>query len=51
MGSEMCIRDRIQPGRVLYEVEGVSEALAREAFQLAAAKLPVQTTFVKRSVM
>ena len=42
---------QIQPGRVLYEVEGVSEDLAREAFQLAAAKLPVQTTFVKRSVM
>ena len=42
---------QIQPGRVLYEVQGVSEELAREAFQLAAAKLPVQTTFVKRSVM
>ncbi len=42
---------QIQPGRVLYEVEGVSEELAREAFELAAAKLPVQTTFVKRSVM
>ena len=42
---------QIQPGRVLYEVEGVSEELAREAFQLAAAKLPIQTTFVKRSVM
>ena len=42
---------QIQPGRVLYEVEGVSEQLAREAFELAAAKLPVQTTFVKRSVM
>jgi large subunit ribosomal protein L16 len=42
---------QIQPGRVLYEVEGVSEDLAREAFSLAAAKLPVQTTFVKRSVM
>ena len=42
---------QIQPGRVLYEVEGVSEQLAREAFTLAAAKLPVQTTFVKRSVM
>ena len=41
---------QIQPGRVLYEVEGVSEELAREAFALAAAKLPVQTTFVKRSV-
>ena len=42
---------QIQPGRVLYEVEGVSVDLAREAFSLAAAKLPVQTTFVKRSVM
>ena len=42
---------QVQPGRVLYEVEGVSEQLAREAFELAAAKLPVQTTFVKRSVM
>ena len=41
---------QIQPGRVLYEVEGVSEELAREAFALAAAKLPVQTTFIKRSV-
>ena len=41
---------QIKPGRVLYEVEGVSEELAREAFALAAAKLPVQTTFVKRSV-
>ena len=42
---------QIQPGRGLYEVGGVSEELAREAFALAAAKLPVQTTFVKRSVM
>ena len=42
---------QIQPGRVLYEVEGVSEELAREAFQLAAAKLPLPTTFVKRTVM
>ena len=41
----------IQPGKVLYEMEGVSEELAREAFALAAAKLPIQTTFVKRSVM
>ena len=41
----------VQPGRVLYEMEGVSEELAREAFELAAAKLPVATTFVKRSVM
>jgi large subunit ribosomal protein L16 len=41
----------IQPGRVLYEIEGVSEELAREAFQLAAAKLPVQTTFEKRTIL
>ena len=41
----------VQPGRVLYEMEGVSESLAREAFALAAAKLPITTNFVKRSVM
>ena len=41
----------IQPGRVLYEMEGVTEELAREAFSLAAAKLPFKTTSVKRSVM
>ena len=42
---------QIQPGKVLYEMEGVSEDLAREAFALAAAKLPVNIAFVKRSVM
>lgn len=41
----------IQPGKVLYEIEGVSEAVAREAFSRAAAKLSVQTTFVGRKVM
>jgi large subunit ribosomal protein L16 len=41
----------IQPGRVLYEIQGVSEADAREAFRLAAAKLAVKTTFIKRSVL
>lgn len=41
----------IQPGKVLYEVEGVSEELAREAFKLAAAKLSIKTTFVKRTAM
>jgi len=41
----------IQPGRMLYEIEGVSEELAREAFALAAAKLPFKTTFAKRTVM
>lgn len=42
---------KIQPGSMLYEMEGVSEELAREAFDLAAAKLPIKTTFVKRTVM
>jgi large subunit ribosomal protein L16 len=38
----------IQPGKVLYEMDGVNEALAREAFKLAAAKLPLRTVFVTR---
>ena len=38
----------IQPGKVLYEMEGVTEEIAREAFRLAAAKLPIATTFVSR---
>lgn len=42
---------QIQPGRMLYEIEGVSEEQAREAFRLAAAKLPVQTAFVARQVL
>ncbi|GAA0354458.1 50S ribosomal protein L16 [Morganella psychrotolerans] len=41
----------IQPGKVLYEMDGVSEELAREAFKLAAAKLPIKTTFVTKTVM
>lgn len=41
----------IQPGKILYEMEGVSEELAREAFTLAAAKLPFKTTIVTRTVM
>jgi large subunit ribosomal protein L16 len=40
---------QIQPGKMLYEIEGVSEDLAREAFELAAAKLPVATAFVART--
>lgn len=39
----------VQPGKVLYEMEGVSEAQAREAFTLAAAKLPLRTMFVTRT--
>ena len=42
---------QIQPGRMLYEMEGVTEEVAREAFRLAAAKLPFQTQFVLRQVM
>ncbi|MCB1683503.1 MAG: 50S ribosomal protein L16 [Pseudomonadales bacterium] len=42
---------QVQPGKVLYEMEGVTEVVAREAFTLAAAKLPFKTAFVKRSVM
>lgn len=42
---------KIQPGKMLYEMEGVSEDVAREAFRLAAAKLPVATSFVSRTVM
>ncbi|MCH8531930.1 MAG: 50S ribosomal protein L16 [Saccharospirillum sp.] len=42
---------QIQPGKVLYEMEGVAEEVAMEAFRLAAAKLPVSTVVVKRQVM
>jgi large subunit ribosomal protein L16 len=42
---------QVQPGRVLYEMEGVSEEIAREAFSLAAAKMPFKTAFVKRTLM
>ena len=41
---------RVQPGKVLFEMEGVTEAIAREAFRLAASKLSVDTLFVKRQV-
>ena len=40
----------VQPGSVLYEISGVEESIAREAFRRAAAKLPVPTTFVARQV-
>ena len=40
----------IQPGKMLYEMDGVDEALARQAFRLAASKLPILTTFVVRQV-
>ncbi len=41
----------VQPGKMLFELEGVPEQLAQEAFTLAAAKLPVKTVFVTRSVI
>ena len=41
---------RVQPGKVLFEMEGVTEEIAREAFRLAASKLSVETMFVKRQV-
>lgn len=42
---------QIKPGTMLFEIEGVSEEMAREAFELAAAKLPVKTTFSARTIM
>jgi len=42
---------KVQPGKMLYELEGVPESLAREAFRLAGDKLPVKSTFVRRTIM
>ena len=42
---------KVQPGFVMYEMEGVTEDIAREAFKLASAKLPIKTAFVARTVM
>jgi large subunit ribosomal protein L16 len=42
---------KVQPGRMLYELEGVTEGEARDAFRLAGDKLPVKTTFVRRTIM
>jgi len=47
-GSPEWWAARVKPGRVLFELEGVPQDLAREAFTLAAAKLPVQTRFITR---
>lgn len=49
-GSPEYFVAEIQPGKMLYEMEGVSEELAREAFRLAAAKLPIETTFATRQM-
>lgn len=42
---------QIKPGTMLFEIEGVSEEMAREAFELASAKLPVKTTFSARTIL
>lgn len=42
---------QIQPGRMLFEMQGVSKELAQEALRLAAAKLPMKTIFIERTVM
>ena len=39
---------RVKPGRIMFEIDGVPEAVAREAFDRASAKLPIKTKFVKR---
>ncbi|MFA6178814.1 MAG: 50S ribosomal protein L16 [Methylophilaceae bacterium] len=49
-GSPEYFVAEIQPGKMLYEMDGVSEELAREAFRLAAAKLPIETTFTTRHI-
>mgnify|MGYP000992130789 CR=1 FL=1 len=49
-GSVEYFVAEIQPGKMLYEMDGVTEALAREAFKLAAAKLPIETTFITRHI-
>ena len=41
---------RVHPGRIMFEIDGVPETVAREAFDLAAAKLPLRTRFVRRLV-
>lgn len=42
---------KVQPGSMIYEMEGVSRDIAREAFRLAASKLPVKTAFVERKIL
>src|SRR5512136_3176078 len=49
-GAPECWVAVIRPGRILYEIEGVTEDIAKEALRLAAHKLPIKTTFVMREV-
>ena len=47
-GSPEFWAARVRPGRILFELDGVSETVARESLELAAAKLPIKTKFIKR---
>lgn len=47
-GSPEFWAARVHPGRIMFELDGVTEEVAREAFELAAAKLPIKTKFIKR---
>jgi large subunit ribosomal protein L16 len=47
-GSPEFWAARVKPGRIMFEIDGVSETIAREALQLGAMKLPIKTRFVKR---
>ena len=47
-GAPECWTARVAPGRIMFEIDGVPASLAREAFGLAAAKLPIKTRFVQR---
>jgi len=42
---------QVKTGQMLFEMQGDDEVVAREAFELAAAKLPVKTTIIKRTIM
>jgi large subunit ribosomal protein L16 len=47
-GSPEYFAVRVHPGRILFELDGIEEAVARDAFEKAAAKLPIKTKFIKR---
>ena len=47
-GSQNIMHVRVKPGRIIFEIDGVSEEIAREALYKASAKLPIKTKFVKR---
>jgi len=47
-GEPVGFTAEVRPGRIMFEIEGISRELAREAFLLGAAKLPIKTRFVER---